>query len=178
MKTTITVLLTLLVIIVVGVLYIFSGTFDPGALKPHKKITLWIINHMLDASVERRAKKIELTNLSDTSLIREGFSHYNGKCVICHSGPGLDVTEIAKGLYPRPPRFYRDVSDLDPKETFWIIKNGIKMTGMPAFGPTNNDQKIWAITSFIFKKLGSMTPEEYESWRKSTSEAVDDRQNK
>jgi mono/diheme cytochrome c family protein len=173
MKTIVTVLITLLAIFVLGVLYIFSGSFDPGALKPHKKITVWIINHMVDASVEKRAKKIEVLNWSDTSFIREGFSHYTGMCQICHSGPGLDETEIAKGLYPRPPRFYRQASQMHPGETFWIIKNGIKMSGMPAFAPTHNDQRISSITSFIIKKLGSMTPEEYESWRKSTSAADD-----
>ncbi|MEP7231601.1 MAG: cytochrome c [Ginsengibacter sp.] len=46
----------------------------------------------------------------------------------------------------------------DTTEAFWIIKNGIKMTSMPAFGPTHSDQKIWAITDFLLNKMNKMSP--------------------
>jgi mono/diheme cytochrome c family protein len=71
---------------------------------------------------------------------------------------------MVKGLYPRPPRFYKSDDMPDPDEAFWIIKNGIKMTSMPAFGPTHDDRKIWAITGFVLNKMNKMSPEEYQAW--------------
>jgi mono/diheme cytochrome c family protein len=68
---------------------------------------------------------------------------------------------MCEGLYPRPPKFYKSDDMPDPDEAFWIIKNGIKLTSMPAFGPTHTDTKIWAITAFMLKKMNTMTPAEY-----------------
>ena len=58
----------------------------------------------------------------------------------------------------------------DPDESFWIIKNGIKMTSMPAYGPTHTDQKIWAMTDFLLNKMNKMSTEEYQAWIKKYSE--------
>ena len=175
MKTFITVIITLASLALLTLLFIFSGIFNPGALKPHRHFTLWAINTTKDISIEKRAKKISVPYLDDTTMIQTGFSHYNEMCVVCHSAPGMEESEIAKGLYPHAPHIYRYASKMDPKEIFWVVKNGIKMTGMPAFGPTHDDQKIWAITSFIKNKLGNMTPEEYKAWQnKYKGEEMDD----
>jgi mono/diheme cytochrome c family protein len=170
MKKFITVSITLASIALFLLLFIFSGIFDPSALSPHSNFTKWAINTTLDKSIERRAKKIEAPNLFDSSLINEGFRHYNEMCVICHSAPGINESEIAKGLYPDAPKLYEYASQMDSKETFWIIKNGIKMTGMPAFGPTHTDQNIWAITGFVIQKLGKLTPEQYQMWQNKYNE--------
>lgn len=165
MKIFITVILTIAGISVLGFLFMISGIFNPSALVPHTRLTLWAINTTKDISIERRAKKITVPELNDPTLIKIGFEHYNEMCVVCHAAPGIEKSEFAKGLYPHPPRLYKETQDLEPKETFWIIKNGIKLTGMPAFGPTHSDEKIWAITSFVLNKLGNMTPEDYSKRR-------------
>lgn len=165
MKTIKTVLITLASLVVLILLYIYSGIFNPGALKPHTSLTRWMINKTKHVSIERRSKKVEVPDLTDTTLIQTGFVHYNEMCVVCHSAPGLKTSEIARGLYPHAPHIYKFAKWMHPKETFWVIKNGIKMTGMPAFGPTHDDQKIWAMTAFITKKLGTMTPQEYKAWQ-------------
>lgn len=166
MKTFITVIITLASLALLTLLFIFSGIFNPGALKPHKDLTLWAINTTKDKSIEKRAKKISVPYLDDTSMIQTGFRHYNEMCVMCHSAPGIKESEIAEGLYPHAPHIYKYAGKMNPKEIFWVVKNGIKMTGMPAFGPTHDDRKIWAITAFIKNKLGNMTPEEYKAWQK------------
>jgi len=61
---------------------------------------------------------------------------------------------------------------MNPRETFWTIKYGLKMTGMPAYGPTHADDKIWAITAFITQKLGTMTPLEYNTWMDKYKDSV------
>jgi mono/diheme cytochrome c family protein len=175
MKTFVTVIITLASLAILLLLFIFSGIFNPGALKPHKDLTLWAINTTKDISIEKRAKKISVPYLDDTTMIQTGFRHYNEMCVMCHSAPGMDESEIAQGLYPHAPHIYKYAGKMDPKEIFWIVKNGIKMTGMPAFGPTHDDQKIWDITAFIKNKLGNMTPKEYKAWQKKyKGEGMDD----
>jgi mono/diheme cytochrome c family protein len=85
-------------------------------------------------------------------------------CVSCHGAPGVKPNEMVEGLYPKPPEIYKHGEEDAAQEFFWIIKNGIKMTSMPAFKPTHDDQKIWAMTAFVTQKLATMTPEEYKSW--------------
>lgn len=85
----------------------------------------------------------------------------------CHNAPGYSRTEIAKGLNPNPPDFTsKDVKMRKETELYWIIKNGIKMTGMPAFGPTHSEDELWGIVVFI-KGLPSLKPEEYQAMLKA-----------
>jgi mono/diheme cytochrome c family protein len=144
--------------------YMYSGSYNISQLVPHNKITRWMIRTTTHYSVKKRLKNIQVPALNDTAMIEEGFMHYNEMCVICHGAPGINPDEMVKGLYPRPPRFYKSDDMPDPDEAFWIIKNGIKMTSMPAFGPTHDDRKIWAITGFVLNKMNKMSPEEYQAW--------------
>ena len=175
MKQFITVIITLASLVLLTLLFIFSGLFNPSALSRHNKLTLWMINTAKDVSIERRDKNIEVPTLTDSMLIQTGFQHYNEMCIVCHSAPGIDESETAKGLYPHPPQFYKHADRMNVKETFWTIKYGLKMTGMPAYSPTHSDDKIWAMTAFITQKLGKMTPQEYKTWMEKykTSEEVE-----
>lgn len=168
-KIIFTVILTLVVLMAALVIYIYSGTFNVSQLAPHNSITKWVINTAKKKSINKRIKDIKIPPIDDTLMLIEGFSHYNEMCTTCHGGPGVSPDELAKGLYPRPPKFYKSDDMPEPAEAFWVIKNGIKYTAMPAFGPTHNDQKIWAITDFILNKMNKMTPEEYQVWIKEYS---------
>src|SRR5207248_10259049 len=75
--------------------------------------------------------------------------------------PGKERGEVGQGLNPRPPSLSDAAPGWTPSELFWIVKNGIRMTGMPALGPTHEDDRIWAIISFV-EQLPSMTPAEYQ----------------
>ncbi len=165
-KIILTVIITIAVFIGSFLIFIYSGSYNISQLVPHNSLTLWIIRTTTHHSINKRLKNIQVPQLNDTSLFVEGFVHYNEMCVGCHGAPGIDQMEIVSGLYPRPPKFYKSNDMPDPDEAFWIIKNGIKMTSMPAFGPTHDDQKIWAITAFLLDKMNTMSPEEYREWTK------------
>ena len=167
------ILLAVIIICALPILFIYSGIYNISAVEPHNKLTLWIINTLQDNSVEHHAKAIKAPNLNDSSLIKLGFIHYREMCVGCHGAPGIEHDEIAEGLYPSPPELAEAVKDWKPSELFWITKNGIKMTGMPAFGKTHSDDKIWAIVSFI-QKLPNMTKGQYESFNKATKDMSDE----
>jgi mono/diheme cytochrome c family protein len=131
---------------------------------PHNRVTLKLISFLTDNSITHHAKGITPPNLSDISLIKTGYSHYNEMCVGCHGAPGILRDETGLGLYPKPPDLSRSAKEIPPAELFWITKNGIKMTGMPAFGKTHKDDKIWAIVAFM-EKLPGMTKEQYQALR-------------
>jgi len=81
-------------------------------------------------------------------------------CVICHGAPGKEQSEISKGLHPSPPDLAEAPRRWNSAQLFWIVKNGIKMTGMPAFGPTHSDNQLWDLVAFV-QKLPSLSPDQY-----------------
>ena len=164
-KIIVTVILTLVVLLLVFIIFIYSGSYNVSQLSHHNPITTWAINTTVTHSIDSRSKTLSIPPMNDSSNFKEGFSHYNEMCVTCHAGPGIEADELAKGLYPSPPTFYKSNKMPGAAYTFWIIKNGIKFTSMPAFGPTHSDQKIWAITDFILNKLNKMSTEEYRQWQ-------------
>lgn len=162
------------VLIIAFIIFLESGIYNISAMVPHNKITLFMIHTLTDNSEEHYSKDIKVPdNLNDSSLVRLGFSHYNEMCVGCHGAPGIQRSEIGQGLYPHPPDLARSVDEMPPSELFWITKNGIKMTGMPAFGKTHSDDKIWAIVAFM-EQLPSMTKEQYKSLDSSKKEMSDE----
>jgi len=165
-KVIVTVIVTLMVFIAAFIIFICSGAYDVSQLSPHNAITKWAINTAKEKSISKRIENIKAPEMNDTSMIIEGFTHYNEMCSTCHGGPGISPDELSKGLYPPPPKFYKSNDMPEPAEAFWVIKNGIKFTGMPGFGPTHDDAKIWAITDFLLNKMNKMTPDEYQDWRK------------
>ncbi len=150
------------VVVVGGLIFVFSGQYDVGADSPHWPITRWLVHETMDRSVEARAENIAVPdNLNDPARIAEGGRHYKEMCSECHMAPGLESSELRQGLNPMPPQLAKSAADMSPKEIFWVVKHGVKMTAMPAWGKTHDDQKIWAITAFVKYGLPGMTPSEY-----------------
>jgi len=161
-KVILTIILTLVFLVIVFAAYIYSGAYDVSQTTPHKSITQWIINKTTHHSILKRMKGTIVPDLEDTEMIADGFIHYNEMCLICHGAPGIDPSVMTKGLYPGPPRILKPEDIVSPDMAFWIIKNGIKMTSMPAFAPTHSDEDIWEMTAFMINKMVKMTPEEYQ----------------
>jgi mono/diheme cytochrome c family protein len=105
--------------------------------------------------------------LTDQSLVQAGLRSYHSTCVICHSAPGVEHTHMSQGLNPKPPRLDTEkIQAYSDAELYWIIKHGIKMTGMPGFGPTHDDQQLWAMVAFL-RRLPALTPEDYTAMVKA-----------
>lgn len=163
-KTILTVIITLVVVIVAVLIYIFSGVYNVRQSKGNS-LSDWAINTAKNRSISKRIKDIKVPPMDDSAMLVIGFKHYNEMCTTCHGGPGISADELSKGLFPAPPQFYKSDDLPQPAEAFWVIKNGIKFTAMPAFGPTHDDEKIWAITDFLLNKMNKMTPAEYKEWQ-------------
>ena len=159
---------TLLILAVGGGLFIESGVYDIGADDHHTKIVLSAIEQLRNRSIEVRARAIDLRYVEVPQRIKAGAQHYAALCVGCHLAPGVTKSEIRPGLYPHPPNLAQE--DLhDGRRAFWIVKHGIKMSAMPAWGKTLDDAAIWDVVSFV-RKMPNMTPETYQELSKDQSE--------
>jgi mono/diheme cytochrome c family protein len=141
-------------------LFIESGFYNIGADEHHTKPTLAIIEQLRERSIAVRDRSIEAQPVSSAEGIRAGAARYATLCVGCHLAPGVTKSDIRPGLYPHPPNLAQE--DLqNPQRAFWIIKHGIKMTAMPAWGKTLNDAAIWDLVAFV-QNMPTMTPEAYQ----------------
>lgn len=154
--------LGLIAVAVAGLIYIFSGSYNVAATVPHGWLDGWVLNTVMETSVHSHARGITAPPLSDAALIDRGFRQFNENCVMCHGAPGVDYSDVGKGLTPEPPVLSDAVKDWSPAELFWIVKNGIKMTGMPAWGASRSDQDLWAIVAFL-ERLPTLSPDQYRA---------------
>ena len=149
--------LIVVVVIAIGV-WIWTGAYNIGADSPHWSFTRYLIGQLREHSIESHSANIKVPDLDDSALVAEGAHHYAEMCTGCHLAPGMGDSELRQGLYPRPPNLTHFAPD--PAEAFWIIKHGIKMTAMPAWGKTHSDQKIWAMVAYL-QKQPHMSVERY-----------------
>jgi mono/diheme cytochrome c family protein len=113
---------------------IYAGVYDIGATAPHWRITSWLLETARTRSIKAQAVGIAVPpGLDDPEKLVIGVEHYAAHCAVCHGAPGVPKGDIARGLYPPPPDLAKTVPLFSPAELFWIVKHGIKMTGMPAW---------------------------------------------
>src|SRR3546814_12835451 len=94
-------------------------------------------------------------------------------CSSCHLAPGLEKSEISQGLYPRAPELFRE-PQRSAKEQFWLIKHGVKLTAMPAWGKTHSDELIWDMVAFV-RQMPKMSPAQSQPVIASAPEDHEDR---
>ncbi len=149
--------LIILIIIALGV-WIWSGSYNIGADSPHWAFTRYLIGQVREHSIASHSAGIKVPDLDNPALLSEGAHHYARMCTGCHLAPGMGDSELRQGLYPKPPNLTHFAPD--PAAAFWVIKHGIKMTAMPAWGKTHDDQKIWAMVAYL-QKQPHMSVERY-----------------
>ena len=145
----------ILAVIMMGVLaavgIAYSGLYDVSASSPHSSFTKWFLSIASHASIERQAKEIEVPNLDDDALVLAGVNDFDSMCAGCHGAPGRNPEAMGQGLNPPAPDLAEEAAELTPGELFWVTKNGIRMTGMPAWGVTHADDSIWPVVAFMIK---------------------------
>lgn len=157
-----------------GGLFIYSGFYSMGADVPHNKVTYWLLETLRERSIARAAADIQIpSDLNTSERLLSGGADYNDMCVGCHLKPGKDSSDFTIGLYPTPPNLALSADahehahgnsskdDEKIKRQFWIIKHGIKASGMPAWGPTHSDERIWSMVAFL-QRLPDLDPEQYQ----------------
>jgi len=141
---------------------VYTGAYNVAADAPHSRLGLKLLQTVTQRSVHVRSSQIDVPDLSaDPSQLAIGAEHYAEMCAECHLAPNKADSELRRGLYPEPPNLM-EAGHLDAAEAFWVIKHGIKLTSMPAWGATHDDATIWSIVAFI-QKLPTLTAEDYRN---------------
>ena len=143
----------------------FGGYYSIAGTQEDPEIVHWALVQVRTASIVRHAHDIPPTNLGDAAMVQAGAKEFaEHGCTNCHGGPGVAWAKFSEGLRPDPPDLKDVVTDRTASQLFWVIKNGINMTGMPSFGLAGvKDDDIWEIVAFL-KKLPVVTEADYKSW--------------
>lgn len=162
-----------------GGLFIYSGVYPIGADVPHNKATYWLLETLRERSIARAASNIQIPdNLNTSDRLLAGGADYNDMCAGCHLKPGKKESDLTIGLYPSPPdltaitdiyeqqqlnKAYvsENMTEEAIQRQFWIIKHGIKASGMPAWGPTHSDERIWNMVAFL-QRLPTLSEDQYQ----------------
>lgn len=142
--------------------FIYSGIYNIAADEPHTPMVYSVLEKLRDRSIAAHARGIAPpADLGSAQRVSVGAGLYTEMCSGCHLGPGVEKSEMSQGLYPQAPGLAQ-AQDLTPGQQFWIIKHGVKLSAMPAWGKTHPDPLIWDMVAFV-RKLPGMTPEQYKA---------------
>jgi mono/diheme cytochrome c family protein len=148
---------------------IYSGIVNVAADEPHSELVYWLLEETRETSIKKAAEDIKVPNLADPELLLSGGVDYNFMCASCHLKPGQKESDMSVGLYPAPPNLTIDGQSngergddaKTARKNFWVIKHGIKASGMPAWGKTHDDKRIWAMVAFL-QRLPELTADQYQ----------------
>ncbi len=166
-KILVGVVATFLAAITTAGVVVYTGAFDVAADTPHAAVTYSLIAFARERSIARRIQDIAPPgNLGDVARVRRGAGNYSAMCSGCHLEPGVETSELHAGLYPQPPNLATPATGRsheagDAARKFWIVKHGIKASGMPAWSKGGmEDAAIWDLVALV-QRLPEMSASEY-----------------
>ncbi len=143
-----------------GLLVAALGLVPIKASSGHWPITAWFLNFTMSRSVSTQAMGIKVPVLDDPGMVLKGATHYETGCAPCHGNPSIHHPRIAGQMTPHPPYLPPVIHEWEPGELFYIVKHGVKFTGMPAWPAQQRDDEVWAIVAFL-KKFPELKEQEY-----------------
>jgi cytochrome c553 len=132
-----------------GFLLAWSGFYNVAASRGHWAVINELLTFGMRNSVKTHAVGIEVPPFDSIDLSTLGAAHFHSGCAYCHGAPGVPISPIAQNMLPSPPDLSRSMREWRDRELFWIVKNGIKYTGMPAWVAAQRDDEVWAVVAFL-----------------------------
>jgi hypothetical protein len=157
-----------ILVVIAAAVYFFGGFYNVAATEQDPGIVAWVLVHVREAAIDHHANDTAPGSLDDPATVRAGAHAFAERgCTNCHGGPGVQWAKWSEGLNPSPPDLKDVVGQLQPRELFWVVRNGIRMTGMPSFNAAGvPDQEIWSIVAFL-KKLPTVSDTDFKAWSTS-----------
>jgi cytochrome c553 len=147
--------------------FFFGGFYSVAGTAEDPAIVTWALTQVRTASIDRHAQDQPPPsfNINDAASVQAGAKAFDAHgCTNCHGAPGVSWKKFSEGLHPDPPDLKDVVDQLSPAQLFWVVKNGINMTGMPSFALAGvKDDEIWSIVAFL-KKLPGVSEADYKAW--------------
>jgi thiosulfate dehydrogenase len=161
--------------IIVGVLgvaagayiYVHYGFMNMQADRTPGRIESMYMGSAMDHYAERHAPRVQNPiQLTEANLV-DGVRLYKSNCAVCHGGPDKPISNVGLGFNPPVPQFLKEAPDMPENENYWIIRHGIKMTGMPAWDKVLSDTDIWKVTTFLSMMggLDKLPPAAQAEWK-------------
>ncbi len=158
--------LAIILAVLAGV-YFFAGFYDVAAAVGDPVPVKWALIRTRNASIARHEDEGGKAPfpLDDQTVIQQGARDFaNAGCVHCHGGPGVKWSKFSEGLNPDPPDLKDVANERSAAGIFWVIKNGIRMTGMPSFGKAGlTDDQLWHLAAFV-KAIPKVSDADYRTW--------------
>jgi mono/diheme cytochrome c family protein len=154
-----------IIVVVAAAVFFFGGFYNVAATEPNPGFVDGALTQIRGASINRHAADQPPMAMEDAATIQAGARAFASRgCANCHGAPGVMWAKFSEGLRPDPPDLKDVAKDLSPGQIFWVVRNGINMTGMPGFGLVEApDQEIWTIAAFV-KKLPDVSEGDYKAW--------------
>jgi mono/diheme cytochrome c family protein len=159
---------------VIGSAWLMSGGIsarpEPGTAE------IVVARRLRSLAIPRAAHDRKNPLAPGRETLREGMAHFADHCAVCHGNDGSGDTEMGRGLYPRAPDMRRDVTQvLSDGELFYIIENGVRLTGMPAWGTgtAEGERASWRLVQFV-RHLPKVTEDELAEMRAMNPKSPDD----
>jgi cytochrome c553 len=134
---------------IAGVLVVVSGVVPIKASSGHWAITAWMLEFAMRRSVATHTLGMDAPSLDEPWLVLKGAGHYESACRPCHGSPDIEHPVIARAMTPAPPFLPPDLASWQPEELFYIVKHGVKFTGMPAWPTLERDDEVRAMVAFL-----------------------------
>ena len=132
-----------------GVIGAASGVIPIQASSGHWSITAWVLHFAMQRSVATHTVGVEVPRLDAPGLALRGAGHYETGCRPCHGSPGDRAPGFARAMTPEAPDLPPRIAEWKPEELFYIVKHGIKFTGMPAWPSQQRDDEVWGMVAFL-----------------------------
>jgi mono/diheme cytochrome c family protein len=155
-----------ILVVIAAAVYFFRGYYNVAADAAESDYVSSSLVAVRQASIARHASGIRPPlSMDDRAAIQAGARAFmTAGCVLCHGAPGVMWSGFAEGLNPGPPDLKELAPQADPAQLFWVIKNGIRMTGMPSFSKAGlDDNEIWRLTAFV-KNLDKVSDADFKAW--------------
>lgn len=149
------------------------GAYDISATDQHLAPTYWVLDTGMRRAVKSRAAAIAVPDLAEAQKIDQGLGLYRQHCVQCHGAPGVAPQPFALGMTPAPANLAYTAREWPPAELFWVIREGIKMTGMPAWKYRMSEAELWAVVAFL-REMPRLSPGQYQAMKSARFEPEQD----
>ena len=144
----------------IGIVF-WTGSYNVAATNSAGRFERKFAAFALDHAIEKRAPT-QSNPFTKPEDIRFGLAHFKENCLDCHGAPGVEESEFGQGLNPPAPDLTLPaVQRMRDGELYWVVANGIRMTGMPAFSPTHKPDEIWKMVAFV-RHMPEITKEEQQ----------------
>lgn len=153
----------IVLLLAIVLLIVLTGGYNVAATDRHNPLVAWALSTTMRNHVQDAAEDVGEPPAVTPAMIAAGAGRYKSMCAHCHGGVGAGRAEWAKAMRPMPPPLAHAAQRWSIEEVHWIVHHGVKMSGMPAFGPTHDEEAIWTIAAFV-EAMPKMSAEQYASY--------------